>query len=57
MFVLVAIESVLNGVFFAKGSPGGLIGGIGTAIGISIANVSFAFLLGFFPARWINRRN
>lgn len=38
LFVLVAIESVLNGVFFAKGSEFGIIGGIGTAIGISIVN-------------------
>ena len=57
MFVLVAVEFVLNGAFFAKGSPGGLIGGIGTAIGISITNVVFAFLLGLGPARWINYRN
>ena len=57
MFVLVALESVINGAFFAKGNVGGYVGGIGTAIGISIANVSFAFLLGLGPARWINRRN
>ena len=57
MFVLVAVESVLNGLFFAKGSPGGLIGGIGTAIGISITNVVFAFLIGLGPARWLNHRN
>ena len=57
MFVLIAVESVLNGAFFAKGSPGGYFGGVGTAIGISITNVLFAFLLGLGPARWINYRN
>ena len=54
MFVLVAFESVLNGFFFAKGSEFGLVGGIGTAIGISIVNVALAFLIGLGPARWIN---
>ena len=57
LFVLIAIESVLNGFFFAKGAVFGLIGGIGTAIGISATNVVFAFLLGLWPARLINRRN
>jgi hypothetical protein len=57
MFVLVAIESVMNGLFFAKGNQGGLIGGIGTAIGISITNVISGFLLGLGPARWLNHRN
>src|SRR5262249_49712347 len=50
-------ESVLNGVFFAKGSERGLIGGIGIAIGISLVNVTFAWLLGLGPARFINYRN
>ena len=55
LFVLVAIESVLNGVFFAEGDEFGLVGGVGTAIGISITNIVFAFLLGL-GARWINYR-
>ena len=49
--VLIGIESVLNGTFFAKGSQFGLAGGIGTAIGISVVNVMFAYLLGLGPAR------
>jgi hypothetical protein len=57
LFVLVALESVLNGFFFAKGSEFGLVGGVGTAIGISLCNVAFAFSLGLGPARWINHRN
>jgi hypothetical protein len=55
--VLVAFEAILNGVFFAKGSELGLLGGIGTAIGISLVNIVFAFMLGLFPARWTNHRN
>jgi hypothetical protein len=57
MFVLIAVESVLNGGFFAKGSDGGLLGGIGIAIGISIVNVIGTFLLGLIPARWMSRRS
>jgi hypothetical protein len=57
LFVLIGVESALNGFFFAKGSEFGLIGGVGTAIGISATNVIFAFLLGLWPARLINRRN
>jgi hypothetical protein len=57
LFILVAIESVFNGFFFAKGSQFGLVGGIGTAVGISIINVAFSFLLGLWPARWKNHRN
>lgn len=56
LFLLVAFESLLNGVFFAKGSEFGLAGGIGIAIGISIFNVLFSFALGLWPARWINIR-
>jgi hypothetical protein len=57
LFLLIGIESGLNGFFFAKGSEFGLRGGIGTAIGISFVNVLFAFILGLFPMRWINHRN
>jgi hypothetical protein len=57
MVVLVAFESVLNGLFFAKGANHGILGGVGTALGISVVNVLFAFLLGYGPARWINYRN
>lgn len=57
LFVLIAFEAVFNGVFFAEGHTQGLIGGIGTAVGISIVNVFAAFLLGLFPARWVSHRN
>jgi hypothetical protein len=57
LIVLISIESVLNGTFFAKGSQFGLAGGIGTAIGISLVNVVFSYLLGLGPARFINYRS
>jgi hypothetical protein len=57
LFLLIGVESGLNGFFFAKGSEFGLLGGIGTAIGISFVNVVIAFLLGLFPMRWLNHRN
>jgi hypothetical protein len=57
LFLLVGVEAAVNGVFFAKGSEFGLVGGIVTAIGISFANVIFAFALGLFPMRWMNHRN
>lgn len=57
LFVMIAVESVFNGLFFAEGSEFGLIGGIGTAIGISISNVAFAFILGWGVIRWIHYRN
>jgi hypothetical protein len=57
LFLLIGIEAGLNGFFFAKGSEFGLLGGIGTAIGISFVNVLFAFVMGLFPMRWLNHRN
>jgi hypothetical protein len=57
LVVCIAVESVLNGFFFAKGSDLGLLGGIGTAIGISVVNVVGCFLLGWGPARLRNARN
>jgi hypothetical protein len=57
LFVLVALESVANGLFFAKGSEFGLLGGIGTAIVISVINITSCFLAGLWPVRWINHRN
>lgn len=54
LVLLVAFESLLNGFFFAKGADLGLIGGIGTAMGISLVNVILSFAIGLFPLRWIN---
>lgn len=57
LFVLIAFEAMANGLFFAKGSEFGIVGGIGTAIIISFINVSICFVLGLWPFRWINHRN
>jgi hypothetical protein len=57
LFLLIGLEAGLNGFFFAKGSEFGLLGGVGTAVGISVVNVLFAFALGLFPMRWLNHRN
>jgi hypothetical protein len=57
LIFLIGIEAGLNGFFFAKGSEFGLLGGVGTAIGISFVNVIFAFALGLFPIRWLNHRS
>ena len=54
---LLAIESIINGVFFAKGASLGLLGGVFTAIGISFVNVVSAFLMGLGPARWLSHRD
>ena len=56
LVIFIAIESVFNGLFFAKGSVGP-VGDIGTAIEISLTNVALAFLLGLGPARWRNHRD
>jgi hypothetical protein len=56
LFVLVAFEATANGLLFAKGSEFGLAGGVGTAVVISLLNVSWSFILGLWPIRWINHR-
>jgi hypothetical protein len=55
--VLVGVESALNGVFFAKGSDFGLLGGVVVAVAISFINVIVAFFVGLFPMRWVNHCN
>jgi hypothetical protein len=57
LFVLIALESMANGLFFAKGSEFGIVGGVATAVVISFINVGFCFALGLWPIRWMNRRN
>lgn len=54
----IAVESALNGVFFAEGSDLGLVGGVMLALGISVVNVVvLGFVLGLFPARWTHHRS
>jgi hypothetical protein len=52
----VTIESLLNDFLFAKGSAFDLEGGVGTAVVISLTNVTLSFLLGLGPLRWRNHR-
>jgi uncharacterized membrane protein YvlD (DUF360 family) len=44
LLVLVLLESILNGMFFAEGSEAGLIGGVVQALVLSILNVGVAAL-------------
>ncbi len=58
LFLLIVVESALNGVFFAEGSEFGLVGGTVLALGTSLVNVLvFGFCLGFGPARWQHHRS
>ncbi len=42
--IFVIVESILNGMFFAKGSEGGLIGGVSQALVLSLLNIGGAVL-------------
>ncbi len=50
--LVVVIESTLNAGLFSRGSAFGLIGGLVTAIGVSLINAVVGLLAGFFPFRW-----
>lgn len=54
LILLLALETVLNGNFFARGSDQGLIGGIFAAVVLSAANLSFGFFSGLFAWRGVN---
>lgn len=51
--ILVVFESVVNGVFFAKGSETGLVGGFAEAIFLSLLNIGVAALIGLFALRYV----
>jgi len=40
--IFVIVESIMNGMFFAKGSEGGLIGGVSQALVLSVLNIGGA---------------
>jgi hypothetical protein len=48
LVLFVLLESILNGVFFATGSEGGLIGGVVQALGLSLVNIGPAVLYALF---------
>jgi uncharacterized protein YhbP (UPF0306 family) len=52
LMVPLAIESLLNGNFFADASDFGLVGGAATAVIISALNISLGFVMGWWPARY-----
>jgi hypothetical protein len=57
LFILVAVESLLSELLFAKGNEVGLLDGSWTAVGVSLTSVALSFLLGLGPSRWRNHRD
>jgi hypothetical protein len=57
ILVILAVESILNGNFLARGLETGLIGGIIQAFVIAAVNVFFGVFLGNYVARYIFHRN
>ncbi len=57
ILVILAVESVLNGSFLARGLETGLVGGVIEAFVIAGINVSFGFFLGDSVMRYLFHRN
>ena len=57
ILVILAIESVLNGSFLARGLETGLLGGIVEAFVIAAINVAFGFFLGNCVMRYLFHRS
>jgi hypothetical protein len=57
LFLLLVIESVLNGSFLALGSEQGLVGGTTLALAFAALNVGGAFLAGVMGARLLVHRH
>ncbi|MBY5774217.1 YIP1 family protein [Rhizobium leguminosarum] len=55
--LLLIVETVVNGIYLAKGNDSGLVGGIGYAFGFAFVNVIGTFLLALFGIRQLNRRS
>jgi hypothetical protein len=53
ILILILVETVFNGIFFAQGSQLGLIGGMVEAVGLSLVNISFAAVLGVLAVKEI----
>jgi hypothetical protein len=56
LVLFVLVESILNGVFFATGSEGGLIGGVVQALGLSMVNIAPAVLFAIFGFPLLHHR-
>lgn len=57
ILLILVVESVLNGLFFAKGSDYGLLGGASQALIIALLNVGMAFAAGRGAAPLLNHRS
>ena len=55
-FIILVVESVLNGVFFANAHTLGLIGGVSTAVVISISNIIVAAIVVWTSRNFNHRR-
>lgn len=55
--LLVLLESIVNGTFFAEGSEAGLIGGIAEALVLSVLNVGIAALYAWFALPFLFHRS
>lgn len=55
LFVIFILETVANSGFFSATHPGGLLGAVFEAVGISIINLGIGFGLGIGPLREIRR--
>lgn len=55
--IVVIIESILNGTFFAKGSEAGLIGGVSQALVLSVLNIGGAVLYALFGVPRLRHSN
>ncbi len=54
LLVALCVESLFNGLFFAKGNDLGLVGGVSIAFIISFLNISFGFASGYLVLRNFN---
>ncbi len=57
VFLLFALEAIMNGAFLAEGDATYLVGGFGKALGIAFINVAFSFSLGWKLLPGIFHRN
>lgn len=53
LFVIFILETVANSGFFSATHPGGLLGAVFEAAGISLINLAVGFILGIVPLRYI----
>ena len=54
--IFVIIESIMNGMFFAKGSEAGLIGGVTQALVLSLLNVGSAVLFAMYGLPYLRHK-